>query len=522
MPPRSKVPPTQNAQRITEMPEIQPHVFVIFGASGDLARRKLIPALYHLMQDEDVAQNCFVLGTARTDWSDERFREEAREAIRDKGYPDDEVEQWCTRNLFYQCLGAEGDDYEALRGRIDQLERHLDLPGNRAFYLSLPPSIYGPAIEGLGEAGLSSSPGWTRLVVEKPFGYDLASAQDLNETVHRYFDEEQVYRIDHYLGKETVQNLMAFRFGNAMFESLWNREHIERVEITVSESLGVGGRGGYYDQSGHVRDMVQNHLTQLLTLVAMEPPASMDADAIRDEKVKVLRATRRPDPEADAVFGQYDAGTIDGERVPAYHDEADVPDNSTTETFAALRLNVANWRWQGVPFYLRTGKRLPRKLTQIAVRFQGAPISLFQDSEQPCIPQEADCEARSNELLITLQPDEGFDLRFEVKAPGENGNGTMNLETQQLSFSYEDAFGPVPDAYEALLRDIIVGDPTLFVRADEVEASWQLYAPVLDPDQPVHPYEAGTWGPEAVDQLLPAWTSGDRSAAAAPVEPTAA
>jgi glucose-6-phosphate 1-dehydrogenase len=503
------------------MPQIEPHLFVIFGATGDLTKRKLIPALYHLMEEDAVAENCVVVGAARTDWSDARFREEAREALRETGYPGAEVEQWCTRNLYYQCLGAAGDDYDALGGRIDQLERHLDLPGNRAFYLSLPPSVYGPAIEGLGEAGLSSSPGWTRLVVEKPFGSDLASAQDLNETVHRYFDEDQVYRIDHYLGKETVQNLMAFRFGNAMFESLWNREHIERVEITVSESLGVGGRGGYYDQSGHVRDMVQNHLTQLLALVAMEPPASMDPNAIRDEKVKVLRATRQPDPETDAVFGQYDAGTIDGERVPAYRDEADVPDDSTTETFAALRLNVANWRWQGVPFYLRTGKRLPRKLTQIAVRFQGAPISLFQDGGQPCIPQEADCEARSNELLITLQPDEGFDLRFEVKAPGENGNGTMNLETQQLSFSYEDAFGPMPDAYEALLRDIILGDPTLFVRADEVEASWQLYAPLLDTDAPVHPYEAGTWGPEAVDPLLPAWTSGGRSATAAPAEPTA-
>ena len=490
------------------MPDIQPHLFVIFGATGDLTKRKLIPALYHLMQDEDVARRCVVLGAARSDWSDERFREEARTALHDKGYADDEVSAWCTRNLYYQCLGEGGDDYSGLRDRIDQLERHLDLPGNRAFYLSLPPSVYGPAIDGLGEVGLSESPGWTRVVVEKPFGYDLQSAQALNERVHRHFEEDQVYRIDHYLGKETVQNLMAFRFGNAIFESLWNREHVERIEITVSEDLGVGGRGGYYDQSGHVRDMVQNHLTQLLTLVAMEPPASMDANAIRQEKVKVLNATQRPDPEADVVFGQYEGGTVDGEPVPAYREESDVPPDSSTETFAALRLQVANWRWQGVPFYLRTGKRLPTKLTQIAVRFQGAPVSLFQADGGPCIPQDADCEARSNELLITLQPDEGFDLRFEVKAPGENGNGTMNLETQQLSFSYRDAFGPVPDAYETLLRDIIVGDPTLFVRADEVEASWQLYGPLLGSDAPVHPYESGTWGPDAVDRLLEDWTSG--------------
>ena len=492
------------------MSDIQPHLFVIFGATGDLTKRKLIPALFHLMQDADVARRCVVLGAARSDWSDERFRAEAREALRDHGYDEADVSAWCTRNLFYQSLGEGGDNYEALRSRVDQLERHLDLPGNRAFYLSLPPSIYGPAIDGLGEAGLSESPGWTRVVVEKPFGHDLTSAQALNERVHRHFDEDQVYRIDHYLGKETVQNLMAFRFGNSIFESLWNREHIERVEITVSENLGVRGRGGYYDQSGHVRDMVQNHLTQLLTLVAMEPPASMNADAIRQEKVKVLNAVQQPNPQTDVVFGQYAAGTVDGEPVPGYRDEPDVPDDSRTETFAALRLNVANWRWQGVPFYLRTGKRLPRKLTQIAVRFQGAPVSLFQQNGQPCIPQDADCEACSNELLITLQPNEGFDLRFEVKAPGENDNGTMNLETQQLSFSYADAFGPVPDAYETLLRDIIVGDPTLFVRADEVEASWQLYAPLLTADAPVHPYEAGTWGPEAVDQLVPDWSSAGR------------
>ena len=492
------------------MSDIQPHLFVIFGATGDLTKRKLIPALYHLMQDADVAENCVVLGTARSDWSDEHFRDEARQALREKDYPEDEVDSWCTRNLYYQSLGETGDDYDGLRTRIEQLERHLDLPGNRAFYLSLPPRIYGPAIDGLGEAGLSDSPGWTRVVVEKPFGDDLASARALNDRVHDHFDEDQVYRIDHYLGKETVQNLMAFRFGNAIFESLWNRTHIERVEITVSEALGVGGRGGYYDNSGHVRDMIQNHLTQLLTLVAMEPPANMNADAIRDEKVKVLNVVQQPDPATDVVFGQYGAGTVDGEPVPAYRDEPDVPSGSDTETFAALRLNIANWRWQGVPFYLRTGKRLPRKLTQIAVRFQGAPISLFQ-RDGSCLPQDADCEARSNELLITLQPDEGFDLRFEVKAPGENGNGTMNLETQQLSFSYEDAFGPVPDAYETLLRDVIVGDPTLFVRADEVEASWQLYAPVLEADAPVHPYEAGTWGPDAVDRLLDAWTSTGRA-----------
>uniref|UniRef100_UPI0021E8A0E8 glucose-6-phosphate dehydrogenase n=1 Tax=Salinibacter sp. TaxID=2065818 RepID=UPI0021E8A0E8 len=273
----------------------------------------------------------------------------------------------------------------------------------------------------------------------------------------------------------------------------------------------AGGRAGYYDQSGHVRDMVQNHLTQLLSLVAMEPPASMDADAIRDEKVKVLNAVQQPDPKADVALGQYRAGTMGGEPVPGYRDEPDVPADSDTETFAAMRLNVANWRWQGVPFFLRTGKRLPQKLTQIAVRFQSAPVSLFQADGGPCVPRDADCEAAPNELLITLQPDEGFDLRFEVKAPGNSDDGSMPLETQQLSFSYQDAFGPVPDAYETLLRDIIVGDPTLFVRADEVEASWQLYTPLLETNLPVHSYEAGTWGPDAVDRLLPTWTSTGRT-----------
>jgi glucose-6-phosphate 1-dehydrogenase len=278
----------------------------------------------------------------------------------------------------------------------------------------------------------------------------------------------------------------------------------------VAESLGVGGRGGYYDQSGHMRDMIQNHLTQLLSLVTMEAPTAMEAGAIRQEKVKVLNAVERPNPETDVVFGQYDTGTVNGEPVPAYQDESDVPDDSDTETFVAMRLNVTNWRWQGVPFYLYPGKRLPMKLTQIAVRFKSAPVSLFQASGQPCIPEEVDCRAAPNELLITLQPNEGFDLRFEVKEPDAD-DGTMTLETQQLNFSYQDVFGPMPDSYRALLRDIIIGDPTLFVRADEVEMSWSLYDSILDTDQPVYPYKAGTWGPDATSRLLENWTSSAQS-----------
>jgi glucose-6-phosphate 1-dehydrogenase len=486
---------------------IDPHVFVIFGATGDLTRRKLIPALYHLMQSRDIAERCHVIGAARSDWSDDDFRTVAKQALRDDGFEEDVVQNWCDRRLFYQSLGDDGTDFGALRQRIEEVEDTFDLPENRAFYLSLPPHAYGSTIEQLGEHDLSESDGWTRVVIEKPFGRDLESAEELNETVHAAFDEEQVYRIDHYLGKETVQNLLAFRFANAMFESLWNRDRIERIEITVAEDLGVGGRAGYYDRSGHVRDMLQNHLTQLLSLIAMEPPASMDAEAIRQEKVKALRAVVPPTPE-DVVFGQYASGDVDGETVPGYREESDVPDDSDTETFVALRLQIANWRWRGVPFYLRSGKRLPVKRTQIAVVFQRAPVALFQPGGEPCSPDNADCTAEPNVLLITLQPNEGFDLRFEVKSPGTSENG-MRLESQRLSFSYRDAFGPIPDAYETLLRDVITGDQTLFVRSDEVETSWRLYTPLLDADIPVHSYPAGSWGPQAAFDLLPRWINGE-------------
>jgi glucose-6-phosphate 1-dehydrogenase len=482
------------------MEQIDPHVFVIFGATGDLTRRKLIPALYHLMQSREIAQRCHVLGAARSDWSDEDFRDVSREALLEAGHPEEEVAAWCDRRLFYQCLGEDGNDFGALRKRIEQIERHFDLPQNRAFYLSLPPQVYAPTIEQLGGEGLAESDGWTRVVIEKPFGRDLSSAQSLNEIVHASFQEDQVYRIDHYLGKETVQNLLVFRFANAFFESMWNRDRIEHIEITVAEDLGVGGRAGYYDRSGHMRDMVQNHLTQLLSLVAMEPPSAMNADAIRQEKVKALQAVVPPQPE-DVVFGQYTSGTVDGKSVRGYLEEDGVPEDSTTETFVGMKLEIANWRWRGVPFYLRAGKRLPTKRTQITVQFQKAPVALFQPGGQPCIPGTDGCEAAPNVLTITLQPNEGFDLRFEVKSPDSNSD-VMELETQRLSFSYRDAFGPIPDAYETLLRDIITGDQTLFVRSDEVETSWRLHTPILNADLPVHPYEAGTWGPEAFEEMV--------------------
>ena len=486
---------------------IESQLFVIFGATGDLTHRKLMPALYRLLQEhEERGSRCYVLGVARSDWSDEDFQHEMREALREHGFSDEALTQWCDKRLAFHSLEKAdgGHAFGPLREHIERLEAEHDLPGNRAFYLSLPPTVYEQTIEQMGEAGLDESPGWTRVVVEKPFGRDLDSARALNDLVHTYFSEEQVYRIDHYLGKETVRNLFAFRFGNALFESVWDREHIEQVEIIVAEADGVGTRAGYYDDAGHLRDMVQNHLTQLLCLVALEPPAAFRADAIRSEKVKVLHAAR-PLDEAEVVFGQYTAGEVDGQAVPAYTDEEGVPPDSSTETFVALTLHVDNWRWKGVPFHLRTGKRLPEKRTQIAVYFHRAPVSLFQNEA----PDGTPARLNPNVLVITLQPDEGFDLHFEVKrpdneegsTPGEGPGETLQLDTQMLSFRYEDAFGPAPAAYETLLRDIMRGDQTLFVHADEVEASWALYTPLLEKDLPLRSYPAGTWGPEEAEDI---------------------
>ena len=474
---------------------VPPHVFVIFGATGDLTKRKLLPAFYHLLQRREAGGHAFVLGTSRSDWSDDDFRKFAREALRETGFSDDDLRRWCDGRLFFHSLGPDGDNFEGLKARIEALEARFDLPGNRVFYLSLAPKVFPATVEALGETGLNRSDGWTRIVIEKPFGHDLDSARALNRHVHQHFDEHQVYRIDHYLGKETVQNLLVFRFANALFENAWNRDRVRQVEITVAEELGVGTRAGYYDKSGALRDMIQNHLTQLLTLVAMDVPSTFEADALRQEKVKVLHAVAPIRPE-DAVFGQYGGGRVDGEAVPAYRDEEGVPDGSSTETYVALRLRVQNWRWQGVPFYLRTGKRLPQRCTQIAVHFHQAPVSIFQ-------PYDDCCDVAPNILVITLQPNEGFDLRFEVKAPGE----PFSLQPQTLTFRYEEAFGALPDAYETLLLDVVTGDQTLFVHADEVEAAWALYTPLLERAHDVHPYEAGTWGPEESRHLLDAWTT---------------
>lgn len=472
--------------------DVAPHIFVVMGGTGDLMQRKLLPALARLIQENHTHQQCHVLAVARNQQHDDAsFRDWSREALRTVGMDvTEKLNNWIEHSIHYQSIHhGEAEDYCALSRRIQALEETFDLPGNRAFYLALPPKAFPSTILGFGGAQLTQSKGWTRIVLEKPFGTDLRSAQQLNELLHSEYKESQIYRIDHYLGKETVQNLIVFRFANAIFESLWNRDRIDNVQITVGESVGVEGRGGYYDQSGAIRDMMQNHLLQLLTLTAMEVPAAFEADAIRYEKAKVLRSIRALGPE-DVVLGQYTAGHVEGQDVVGYQELEGVAPNSTTETYVAMRVQIENWRWQGVPFYLRTGKRLPKRTTQIIVTFRQPPISLFHPFRS--------CAVRSNELVITLQPNEGFDLRFEVKAPGE----PISVRTQKLNFRYEDAFAPLPDAYETLLLDIMQGDQTLFVHADEAEGSWKLFTPLLEMGLPYSRYEAGTWGPEEADILL--------------------
>jgi glucose-6-phosphate 1-dehydrogenase len=461
------------------------------GGTGDLMEQKLLPALYELANSGLVHDRCFVLAVARsTAFDDASFREWACNALGRVTKTDVESsKRWCSGCLYYHSIGeGKPADYAALAKRVAEIEKAHELPGNRVLYLSLPPKAFPGTIEGLGKAGLNKGTGWTRIVVEKPFGRDLQSARELNELVHRYFDESQIYRIDHYLGKETVQNLLVFRFANSIFESLWNRDRIDNVQITVGEQNGAEGRAGYYEQAGAIRDMVQNHLTQLLTLTAMEVPAAFEAESIRNEKAKVLRSIQPINLDA-VILGQYGGGTIDSAPASGYKDIEGVAAGSRVETFAALRLEIANWRWQGVPFYLRTGKRLPKRTTQIIITFHHPPVSLFHPFRSSGV--------HSNVLRITLQPNEGFDLSFEVKAPGE----PIAVQTQGLDFRYEEAFAPLPDAYETLLLDVMTGDQTLFVRSDEVEGSWNLFAPLLDHNLPLYNYEAGSWGPEEADAL---------------------
>ena len=478
---------------------LSPLLFTIFGATGDLNRRKLLPALYEVTQQPD-APEFAILGTSRSTLSDADFDKLVRESLVEfAGIDQAAADKWLQGRLHYQSVAKDGGTYKDLVERVQALDKQHQLGGNVVYYLSLPPQIFPQVIEGLGNNGANDGDGFTRLVVEKPFGSDLATAQKLNEIVHEHFAEEQVYRIDHYLGKETVQNLLAFRFANAMFEPLWNRDRIERIEITVAESLGVEERAGYYDKSGALRDMMQNHLTQLLTVIAMDVPASFKAEAIRAEKLKVLNAVR-PIEDRDIIYGQYKASE-DG-KMPGYLDEEDVPNDSKTPTYVAARLHIDNWRWQGVPFLLRTGKRFPQKLTEIAIVFHCAPVSLFEggaDGDPATgngVPQDI--------LRINIAPEQSVEMDFNIKRPGQG----MVLQRQRLAFDYDEVFGKLPDAYTALLYDVMEGDRTLFVGADEVEASWRLYDPVLAREHKIYEYPASSWGPVEARKFVEDWETG--------------
>ncbi len=472
---------------------VEPHLFVILGATSDLMQRKLLPALYYLNQQQQLGKNCRILGVSRNPaLDDEAFRNLASEALGDAGLiPKGASDPWCRQCFFYHSLGeGRKEDFQSLAARIQNLEQEQGLPGNRAFYLALPPTAIEDVITGLGQAGLHKSPGWTRLVVEKPFGRDLETAQKLNKLIHRYFRENQLYRIDHYLGKETVQNLLVFRFANAIFEPLWNRNLVKSVQITVAESLGVELRAAYYDQTGAFRDMVQNHLTQLLTLTAMEMPVTFEADAIRDEKAKVLRAIPPVEP-SQVVFGQYTRGQIGNLTLPGYLENSGVPSDIRYRNLRGSANVRGKLALAGRPL-LSDHRQGPAQTPYLHCRDLSLPPGFSPAAYRPC-------KFTSNVLVFTIQPDEGFDLRFDVKMPGT----PLELQTQRLRFRYSEAFAPLADAYQTLLLDIMSGDQTLFVRADEVEAAWRLYDPLLAKAAiPIHPYAAGSWGPPIAAQFM--------------------
>ena len=496
---------SSNVKRTSDS-SIQPCTLVIFGGSGDLTRRKLFPAVYNLILDGLLPENYAVVGIGRKPWSNEDFRHVGKESIEKFSRQAFQQEPWeeLARRLHY-VRGSIDDSalYQELRGRIENVEAQFDGPSHRIFYLAIPPTSFATACQGLQQAELIVPPDRadlaSRVIVEKPIGHDLASAQAVNATIAAVFDESQIYRIDHYLGKETVQNIMVLRFANSIFEPIWNHKYIDHVQITVSEEEGIGTRAPYYEEAGALRDMVQNHILQLLSLIAMEPPYSLDSDVVRDARMEVLRCLhpiQGKDVEQTTVRAQYSHGTINGQDVPGYRREEGVRPDSTVETYVALKCRVENWRWSGVPFYLRTGKAMPRRASEIAVQFKDIPEILFN----------ADPEARQAPNLLTLriQPQEGMALRIMSKIP----RSRARTHPVEMNFNYGDAFSaPSPEAYERLLLDVMAGDASLFMRRDAVEASWTWVTDILEGwkahgSRWLPEYSAGTWGPVEADKLI--------------------
>jgi glucose-6-phosphate 1-dehydrogenase len=483
----------------------EPFSLVIFGATGDLTKRKLIPALYKLYLEGLLPDKFSIVGFARRDWGDEGFREKLLEAVSTLTSHDTSEEKWApfARNLYYHQANLDDPaGYDGLRDRLAGLAAEKQMPANYLFYLSTQPRFFSPISEllkdaGLARPGIKQSP-WSRIIIEKPFGRDLESAIELNQQVNSCFDESQIYRIDHYLGKETVQNILVLRFANSIFEPLWNNKYVDHVQITVAETLGVEGRADYYEKSGALRDIVQNHVMQLFSLVGMEVPMSLDGDAVRDEKVKVLKALRPLSPqcvENEVIRAQYASGKIKNEKVAGYLHEPGVAEDSVTETYLAFKTYIDNWRWAGVPFYIRTGKRLAARVTEINIHFKPVPNILF--NQAPFGPMQP------NVLVLRIQPDESILLQFQVKFPGPS----MRIEPLKMDFEYQDTFGKAPpEAYERLLLDAALGDSTLFTRSDEVEQSWTFFEPVLEsslePGIILPSYRSGTWGPKEADELL--------------------
>jgi glucose-6-phosphate 1-dehydrogenase len=472
-----------------------PCVLVIFGASGDLTKRKLFPALYSLAYRRLLPEKFAVVGIARTEESDDDFRERMKDAVQQFGRDEFRDDVWETLAEGMRYVAADFSDEQGLDRLVDtvnDLDEERQTGGNRVYYLAIPPSAFDTVVRAVGKR--RSADGWTRLIVEKPFGHDLASARELNGAIEEHFEEREIFRIDHYLGKETVQNMLALRFANGIFEPIWNRQFVDHVEITVAESIGIEGRAGYYEQAGAIRDIFQNHLLQLLAITAMEPPIDFTADSVRNEKVKVLRALHTPGPKS-VVRGQYGRGFVEGEEVAGYREEQGVDHQSMTETYVAAKLYVDNWRWADTPFYVRMGKRLPRRETTIAIEFKRAPHPPFEELAAEGL--------RPNVLLVHVQPDEGVSLAIGAKVPGQG----ITIRTVHMDFLYGGAFRTgLPEAYERLILDAMLGDATLFTRIDEVEEQWSLVDAIVAPwarDRPAFPnYPAGTWGPPSADDLL--------------------